>query len=62
MSASLGIEKFSAEQTPICCVEHADAALYYSKENGHNQVNSYWQLVASGEIKEKTAIDDIELF
>jgi len=62
ISASLGIEKFSSELTPICCVEHADAALYYSKEHGRNQVNSYWQLVATGELKEKTAIDDIELF
>ncbi|HFE37018.1 MAG TPA: GGDEF domain-containing protein [Gammaproteobacteria bacterium] len=42
----------------------ADEALYYAKENGRNQVNSYEQLVADGHIKpvEVEVNDDIELF
>ena len=42
----------------------ADEALYYAKDNGRDQVNSYEQLVTDGHIKpvEIEVNDDIELF
>jgi GGDEF domain-containing protein len=42
--------------------EHADAALYYAKQHGRNQSHCYKVLTQSGELKDKDASGEIELF
>jgi hypothetical protein len=43
-------------------VERADAALYYAKHHGRNNIRSYEALVAAGELFAKDAGENIELF
>lgn len=43
-------------------IEKADKALYYSKENGRNQVNFYHLLVAAGHLESVDHDTDVELW
>jgi diguanylate cyclase (GGDEF)-like protein len=63
VTISLGYTRIAAQDAPGTCVERADAALYYAKHNGRNNIRLYEALIASGElqpVQERT--DDIELF
>jgi len=64
ITMSAGVAEVTDSPTVVSLVESADKALYYSKENGRNQVNSYERLVAAGKISanEISQEGDIELF
>ncbi|WP_341678765.1 GGDEF domain-containing protein [Niveibacterium sp. SC-1] len=61
VTASLGFTRIDPTQPPAEILGHADEALYYSKENGRNQVNCYEQLVARGELEGHTQTDNTDL-
>lgn len=48
VTASAGFTRIDPSLPPAEMLGHADEALYYSKENGRNQVNGYEDLVARG--------------
>lgn len=52
------------DQIPLpTLIENADKALYYSKENGRNQVNNYENLLSEKRVEDRIIDDgDIELF
>lgn len=62
VTVSAGMVKVGAQEHPATVLEHADKALYYSKDHGRNQVSNYHDLVQSGELKERYIEGDIELF
>lgn len=63
VTISLGYTQIDPRDASGTCVERADAALYYAKHNGRNNVRSYEALIAAGALKAKeSAGDDIELF
>ena len=62
VTISLGYTRIGASDASANCVERADAALYYAKQHGRNQVHCHELLVGRGELDAKTAESDIELF
>lgn len=48
MTISLGVAELEPGMQSVTALKRADNALYYSKENGRNQLNSYEQLVEQG--------------
>lgn len=48
VTCSIGFTRIDPSRTPTDTLGHADEALYFSKENGRNQVNCYELLVAKG--------------
>jgi diguanylate cyclase (GGDEF)-like protein len=63
VTISLGYTRIGAQDAPGNCVERADAALYYAKHNGRNNIRFYDALIAGGELKPlQERADDIELF
>lgn len=63
VTVSIGCIMVNQEDYPSVLIEKADQALYYSKENGRNQVNSHDLLVAEGKMTSvEHSADDIELW
>lgn len=63
VTISLGYTRIGPQDAPATCVERADAALYYAKHHGRNNVRSHEALIASGDIAPPaTKQNDIELF
>ena len=62
VTISLGYSQIYPTDSPTTCVERADAALYYAKHHGRNNIRSYEMLVAAGELSAKDGGDDVELF
>jgi len=62
VSVSIGFAKIDENDYPVTILDYADKALYYSKEHGRNCINSYEQLLESGEIKLPEATGSIDLF
>jgi diguanylate cyclase (GGDEF)-like protein len=62
VTISLGYSRVSPTDAAGTCIERADAALYYAKHNGRNNVRSYETLVAEGKLKAGYESADIELF
>lgn len=63
VTVSIGYTAISHMPNTTEIIAQADKALYYSKENGRNQVHAYEALVEQGEIIVTTRdSDDIELF
>lgn len=63
VTISLGYTRITAQDAPGSCVERADAALYYAKHHGRNNIRHHEALIASGELKPvQERVDDIELF
>jgi diguanylate cyclase (GGDEF)-like protein len=60
---SLGYTRIDPQDAAGTCIERADAALYYAKHHGRNNVQSYEALVEAGELKaKKSGVTDVELF
>jgi diguanylate cyclase (GGDEF)-like protein len=60
---SLGYTRIDPQDAAGTCIERADAALYYAKHHGRNNVQSYEALVEAGELKaKKNGVTDVELF
>jgi diguanylate cyclase (GGDEF)-like protein len=63
VTISLGYTRVDSQDTPSICVARADAALYYAKHHGRNNIQSYDTLIDSGELKaRKGNANDVELF
>lgn len=62
VTVSTGIVKIDINEHSTTVLGRADKALYYSKENGRNQVQDYNELIKSGKFKEQDFMNDIELF
>jgi diguanylate cyclase (GGDEF)-like protein len=63
VTISLGFTRIDPQDAAGTCIERADAALYYAKNHGRNNVQSYEMLVEAGELKAKqSGVTDVELF
>jgi len=63
ITVSIGVTAINPTSSRVGVISKADQALYFSKENGRNQVNSFAALLSSGKITgSDTHSDDIELF
>jgi diguanylate cyclase (GGDEF)-like protein len=62
VTLSLGYSRITPEDGPTNCVERADAALYYAKNHGRNNVRHFEELVASGELSARAESADTEIF
>jgi len=60
---SIGITAITRGDLPTTILDHADKALYYSKQHGRNQCNVYEELVRTGKLPDtSTRADNVELF
>jgi len=50
VTVSIGVAKILAGTDPSVAIEQADKALYYSKENGRNQISNYHDLLEADKI------------
>lgn len=62
VTISLGYSQILPGDAPTTCVERADAALYYAKNHGRNNIRNYEALVAAGELTAKDRCEEAELF
>jgi len=62
VTISLGYSKVLPPDAPSTCVERADAALYYAKNHGRNNIRNFEALVASGKLTTKDQCEEAELF
>ena len=63
ITTSIGFVEITQHSIPTEILGSADEALYFSKDNGRNQLNQYEKLVAQGNIaRHDASADDIELF
>ena len=62
VTVSLGYSRIFPNDDPTTCVERTDAALYYAKHHGRNNIHNYEALVAAGELVAKGGGEDAELF
>lgn len=62
VTISLGYTQIDPQDGPSSCVDRADAALYYAKHHGRNNVRNHETLIASGELTAKSQGADAELF
>ena len=58
VTCSLGFAPINAMLAPTDILGQADSALYFSKEHGRNQVNSYTHLLANGLIAPPNTIEE----
>jgi diguanylate cyclase (GGDEF)-like protein len=59
---SVGYTQIEPHDVSTTCVERADAALYYAKSHGRNNVRNCEALVASGDVVIKSKGGEVELF
>jgi len=63
VTVSIGLTQLNPKSSRAELISRADQALYFSKENGRNQVNSFEQLINTGHLIDSAPeADDIELF
>lgn len=62
ITISVGYALMKKELGISAIMDIADIALYYSKDNGRNQVNNYHDLLDKGLIADKVADDTINIF
>lgn len=62
VSISAGYTRILPSDCSTTCVERADAALYYAKAHGRNNVSNYEVLVTSGELTDRDRSGAVDLF
>jgi len=62
ITVSAGFVGMSMGDLPSSIIDKADKALYYSKQNGRNQVNSYHDLIQKGFIEDTKLKVESEIF
>jgi diguanylate cyclase (GGDEF)-like protein len=62
ITVSIGYVRIGFDDQPSVILEQADAALYWAKEHGRNQVASYGSLIAEGALAAKENVSDVEFF
>jgi diguanylate cyclase (GGDEF)-like protein len=62
VTISLGYTRIRATDAPGECAERADAALYYAKHHGRNNIRCHEVLNAAGKVSAKPSSGEIELF
>ncbi|MBL4760422.1 MAG: GGDEF domain-containing protein [Mariprofundaceae bacterium] len=62
ITVSIGFVDINMGDLPSSIIDKADKALYYSKQNGRNQVNSYHDLIQKGLIKDEKLKVESEIF
>jgi diguanylate cyclase (GGDEF)-like protein len=62
VTISVGYTRIDPRDVSTTCVERADAALYYAKSHGRNNVQNCEALIAAGAITAKCNDGDVELF
>jgi diguanylate cyclase (GGDEF)-like protein len=64
VTVSIGWTRLRPNDAPVSAISRADAALYYAKKNGRNQVFQHERLLAEGELEGAMPglAHDIELF
>lgn len=62
VTVSLGYTRVGAQDTPAAAIERADAALYYAKRHGRDQLRCYEALLGEGLLANRRLNADIELF
>lgn len=62
VTVSGGCVGISGEGLPTTLIDHADQALYYSKNNGRNQVHRYEHLVEQGSLAVVNQEGSVDLF
>jgi len=62
VSITVGYTRIGPQDVPALCVERADAALYYGKSHGRNNVRNFEALTMAGKLAEKLQNGEIELF
>lgn len=61
-TVSVGYTRIESGDSPSGAFERADAALYFAKQNGRNQVASFEALEKDGKLVRKPGKSDVELF
>ena len=62
VTISMGSTRITDRDTPTTCIHRADAALYYAKQHGRNNLRDFENLVATGELVASNVDTDVELF
>jgi diguanylate cyclase (GGDEF)-like protein len=63
VTVSIGYTQIGPSDPAVTCFDRADAALYYAKENGRNQVRCYETLIESGQLaKREESTTNVEFF
>jgi diguanylate cyclase (GGDEF)-like protein len=62
VTVSLGYTQVRPMDSPAAAVERADAALYFAKRNGRNQLHSHEELITDGRLAAKAMNAEAELF
>jgi diguanylate cyclase (GGDEF)-like protein len=62
VTISLGFTQMRPDDSPAAAVERADAALYFAKHHGRNQVQQHERLIADGRLAAKAMNAEVELF
>jgi diguanylate cyclase (GGDEF)-like protein len=62
VTISIGYTRIDPRDIATICVERADAALYYAKSHGRNNVRSWEALMLAGQLNKQPGSGDVELF
>jgi diguanylate cyclase (GGDEF)-like protein len=62
VTVSLGYTQVRPTDSPASAIERADAALYFAKRNGRDQVHCHERLLAEGQLATKALNAEVELF
>ena len=63
VTISIGYTRIGPADPPVTCFDRADAALYYAKQHGRNQVRCHEALISGGQLEKRPeSAADVELF
>jgi diguanylate cyclase (GGDEF)-like protein len=63
VTISIGYTQIGPSDPAVNCFDRADAALYYAKEHGRNQLRCYETLIAAGDLEKRDeSLANVELF